>query len=212
MNIALINGSPKKTESSSGALLHDLKSLFPAEYSIKEFRMNKPTLTEAEIEELQGYSTWVFAQPLYIDGLPSHLLFCLYQLEQALSTDKVIRVYAIVNGGLYEGKQSHHALAIMENWCKRAGLQWGMGIGYGGGGGMAQMKHIPLGKGPKRALGKAYTVFAETIASQSSGENIYASITIPRFLYKYIVERGWRKRLKANGGRAKDINRKVSAI
>jgi len=209
VNIALINASPKKKESNSGALLHDLKSLFPAAYNIKEFSMNKPTLTEAEIKELQSYSTWIFAQPLYIDGIPSHLLSCLCQMEQEISTDETIRVYVIVNGGLFEGKQSHHALAIMENWCRRAGLQWGMGIGYGGGGGMTQMKGVSLGKGPKSTLGKAYGVFAETILSQGSRENIYTSIAFPRVLYKYMAEMNWRKRIKANGGRVKDINRRI---
>jgi len=211
VNIALINGSPKKKDSNSDALLHDLKSLFPAEHHIKEFLLNKPTLTEAELKELQSCSTWVFAQPLYIDGLPSHLLSCLCQMEREISTDEVIRVYAIVNGGLYEGKQSQHALAIMESWCRRTGLQWGMGIGLGGGGGMKQMKGIPLGKGPKRALGKAYKVFAETILSQGVGENLYVSIALPRVLYKFLAERNWRKRFKENGGRARDLNRQIQA-
>ena len=209
MNIALINGSPKRKESSSGTLLQDLRSLLPATHNIKEFAMNKPSLTEAEIIELQSFSTWVFAQPLYIDGLPSHLLSCLCQLEQELSTDKAIHVYVIVNGGLYEGKQSHHALAIMENWCRKAGLQWGMGIGYGGGGGMAQMKNVPLGKGPKSTLGKAYTTFAEAILSQGTGENIYTSIAFPRFLYKFMAEMHWRKRLKQNGGKKRELNKRL---
>lgn len=209
MNIALINGSPKKKESSSGVLLQDLRNLLPSTHNIKEFAMNKSSLTVTEIKELQSFSTWIFAQPLYIDGVPSHLLSCLCQLEQELSRDQTIHVYVIVNGGLYEGTQSRHALAIMENWCRKAGLQWGMGIGYGGGGGMTQMKSIPLGKGPKSSLGKAYAIFLEAILSQSTGENIYISITFPRFLYKFMAEMNWRKQLKSNGVKKRELNRRL---
>ncbi|MCL2425136.1 MAG: NAD(P)H-dependent oxidoreductase [Oscillospiraceae bacterium] len=209
MKIALINASPKRKKSASDVLLDDLNYEFPAKHETKEFYIDKPFLTEDEISELLTYSAWVFAHPLHVDSTPSHLLSCLCQMERELSTDKTIHVYAIVNGGFYEGRQSHHALAIMENWCKRAGLQWGMGIGYGGGSSIVYMRGIPVGRGPKSTLGKAYEVLVKTILSQGSEENIYTSIGLPRIIYKFLGEIIWRKQLITNGCRMRDINRRV---
>jgi len=210
MKIALINASPKKKASTSDTLLCDLDIYIPSKHETKEFFIDKPFLTGEEIEELKTYSAWVFAHPLHVDAIPSHLLTCLCQLERELAADRNdIYVYAIVNGGFFEGKQSHHALAIMENWCKRAGLKWGMGIGYGGGSSLVYMKGIPPGRGPKKSMGEAYTMLKKAILSQDSGENIYTSIGFPRVIYKIMGEVIWRQKIIANGGRIRDINRKV---
>ena len=206
MKIALINASPKKTESASSTLINDLRSIFPTDYFVKEFIFNKPLIAEAEISELQEFSIWVFAFSLYVDSLPSHLLSCLCQLEE-YNIAKDIRVYAIVNCGFFEGIQTRNALSIMENWSTRLGLKWGMGIGYGGGGGLSQMQGVPLGKGPKSALGKAYAVFGDAIATQSNKENIYASISVPRFLFKIMAEMYFKNLIKKNGGKVKDLSR-----
>ena len=209
MNIALINASPKKAESASGVLLSDLKGAFVPEHNVKEFALNKPSISGAEIKELQEYSTWIFAFPLYADGIPSHLLYCLCQMEKELSVDKAIQVYAIVNCGFFEGQQTQNAIAMMENWCVKTGLKWGMGIGFGGGGGFAQMKSIPLGKGPKSNLGKAYTILIDAVLSKSSKENIYTSLSFPRFLYKFMGEISWKSSIKANGGKVKDLDKRL---
>ena len=206
MKIAFINASPKKTESASGALLNDLRSILPADIVVKEFMLNKPLIAENEINELQEFSAWVFAFPLYVDSLPSHLLSCLCQIEESKAAfGKDIRVYAIVNCGFFEGLQTCNALSIMESWSIRAGLKWGMGIGYGGGGGLSQMQGIPLGKGPKSSLGKAFAVFSNAIVAQSNEENIYASISVPRFLFKVMAERYFKNLMKKNGGNVKDM-------
>lgn len=209
MNIAFINASPKKSKSASEALLCDLKSLLFENNIIKEFSFNTPDITETEIKDLCNYSVWVFAFPLYVDGVPSHLLSCLCKMEQFGIDCKSIHVYAIVNCGFFEGKQTRNALSILKNWCNKTGLVWGAGIGFGGGGSLAYMKSVPLGSGPKDTLGKAYKELAEVILSQSSKENIYTNINFPRFLYKVAAEMGWRKMIKANGGKKKDLNKKL---
>lgn len=211
MNIALINGSPKpkKTDSASGELLKHLKSMFPPQHKVKDFTFNKSTITEAEIKELHDFPVWVFAFPLYIDSIPSHLLSCLCQIEKNAPIGKTIHIYAIVPCGFYEGAQTRNALSIMECWCIKAGLRWGMGIGYGGGGGLTDMKAIPLGKGMKKSLGRAYSVFSDVILSQSSKENICTSISYPKFLCPIFVAMEWKRRIKANGGRTKDLDKRL---
>jgi len=209
VKIALINASPKKTESASGALLDELKRVVPTEHNLKEFRMDNPSITEDEIKELSNFPVWVFAFPLYVDGVPSHVLSCLCMIEKAGIADKDIHVYAIVNCGFFEGTQTRHSFAIMENWCRKSSLTWGMGVGYGCGGGILSVRNIPLGKGPKASLGKAYAVFVDAILSLTSKENFYASFSFPRLLYKITGEMGWRRLIKANGGTPKDLDKKL---
>jgi len=218
-NIALINASPKKSQSVSEILLDELKTLLPLtseEYSIKEHHINTACITDDVINELQSCTTWIFAFPLYVDAVPSHLLSCLRQIERYGNSDKVINVYAIVNCGLYEGKQAQNALAIMENWCIRciksnkANLKWRTGIGFGGGGALPSMKKTPLGRGAKTDLGKAYAAFVKAVLSHTSADNTYISINIPRFLYKLVAEIRWVKMIKANGGKKADLGKRLN--
>jgi len=209
MNIGLINGSPKaKGNSSSEILLDDLNSLFPIGHSVQRLHFNKPAVTDQDIEKLQHCQAWVFAFPLYVDGIPSHLLSCLKQLEQADFKGKDIRVYVIINCGFYEAGQNRHAMEMMEIWCEKTGIKWGMGIGLGGGGGLLQMRNVPLGKGPKTTLGKSLLVFCEAVLNKESKDTHYISINFPRFVYKFIANNGWNKLIKENGGKVKDLKRR----
>lgn len=130
-------------------------------------------------------------------------------MEDVGITNRDTRVYCVVNSGFYEGKQNAIAIEILENWCNKVGLVWGMGIGFGGGGGLAYMGSCPLGKGPKASLGTAYKDLSKKIITKSSSENTYISIGFPRCFYKLGAEMGWRKMIKANGGTKKDLGRRL---
>ena len=134
MKIAVINGSPKKSDSASATLLKDLKTCFPKEISFIDYDLRVSTISPEIIEEFNQFDALVFAFPLYVDGIPSHLLSCLCEIETYGIENKAIHVYAIANCGFYEGKQNRNALHIMQNWCEKVGLIWGQGIGVGGGG------------------------------------------------------------------------------
>lgn len=206
MKIAMINGSPKSKSSASGELLKELQNCITNGAVIKEFCFRKPVVEVAVISELQGCDVWVFAFPLYVDGVPSQLLSCLSQIEKAGAANKNIMVFGIVNCGFYEGRQNTIAIEILKNWCHKLELQWGMGVGVGGGGGLAQMKSAPLGKGPKTTLGKAFCILSSSIQSKTTAQDIYLSVDFPRWLYKIGAEMGWRQLIKKNGGKAKDLN------
>ncbi len=209
MNIALINASPKKAESASEALLHDLKALLNDGNTLMDFTFNKPSVTEEEIKGLRGCRAWIFSFPLYVDGIPSHLISCLRQLEQARIGSEDTHVYGIVNSGFYEGRQNRNALAILKNWCGKAGFVWGMGAGLGGGGALAFMKAVPLGKGPKSTLESAYLKLADAVNAHASADDIYTSVAFPRALYKIAAEMGWSQLIKANGGKKRDLDRRL---
>ena len=209
MKIALINASPKTGRSASASLLADLSAFLSGSASLVEIGLHDATLPGQFLQEPGDIDVLVFACPLYVDGLPGHLLSCLLQLEQAFVTGPVPAVYGIVNCGFYEGIQAETALELFENWCRKAGLVWGGGIGVGGGGGLDQM---PSSKnGPKAPVLHALEQLAGEILQKESPQNHYVSVAFPRFLYKLAALMGWRRSIRANGASPKDLGRTPSA-
>lgn len=206
MRIALINGSPKVKESASGSLLESLKAYFLGENltpeDVVEIGLHKGALPGNALEELERADGLVFACPLYVDGIPAHLLSCLVQLEKAGWKKDGVHVYGIVNCGFYEGIQAEFALDILKNWCGKAGVIWGGGIGVGGGGGLAQMPDVKGGHGPKAPVEHALKEMGEKILQKEIQENTYVSVAFPRRLYKMAAQMGWRQMIKSNGGKA----------
>lgn len=205
MRIAMINGSPKGKNSASRVLLQDLKSCLTENVEIKEFNFSKFQIDERVISELYDCDALVFAYPLYVDGIPSHLLSCLCELEKAGFPNKNCTVFCIVNSGFFEGKQNAIAIEILKNWCNKLKLQWGMGIGVGGGGSLLQMQSVPLGTGPKKSLGKACASFKLCLEDKASVDDLYISVNLPRWAYKLGAEVGWKQMIKKNGGQVKDL-------
>ncbi len=216
MKTALINGSPKVKFSASGTLLEDLKPYLGEKTDVMEFGFHTGAVTEEEAESLNQADAIVFSFPLYVDGVPGHLLSCLGDLEEASlkNINREIRIYGIVNCGFYEGIQAEPALQILENWCAKTGYVWGGGVGVGGGGALAQMPKTKSGHGPREPIEKALKSLADGICMQEAQENQqaqgnqYVSVAFPRFLYKLAAQTGWRQMVKANGGRARDLGKR----
>lgn len=208
MNIALINGSPKVKDSASGCILQELKPFLERDSNtIYEYSFRKPDLGTIDINHISECNALVFAFPLYVDGILSHLLSCLVKLEELFLSikDKDVIVYSIANCGFYEGHQNALALEIIENWCAKTGLRWGQGIGMGAGGMLISTQNVPIGKGPKKSLGTALSQFSNNILIRASDENLFITANFPRFLYKLAAEMGWRHSIKANGLKKKDL-------
>lgn len=207
MKIALIDASPKTNNSTSGLLLKDFqKYLVPKTVEIIETSLHKPIVPQDVLAKLEHAETWVFACPLYVDGLPAHLLSCLLQLEKIEWKKSPVQVYGIVNCGFYEGIQAETALHILQNWCIKTGFTWCGGIGIGGGGALGQMPSIENGHGPKAPVEKALGTMASRLVQREAQENNYVSVAFPRFLYKMAAQMGWRQTIKKNGGKRKDLD------
>jgi len=207
MNIALINGSPKFKNSASGNILDSLKPKLQDKNIIEEYLFRSTEISNADLEQIAKCNIIVFAFPLYVDGIPSHLLRCLYQMEKYLSsnTNNEIYVYTIVNIGFYEGKQAAIAIEMMKNWTEKANVKWGQGIGIGGGGMMSMLDKSTDSQGPMKSVHNALIAFANNIISCKSQDEIYTSPGIPRIVYKIGGEMGWRKAAKKNGLKTKDL-------
>ena len=208
MKIALINGSPKIKESASAFLLEKLKGCFSEEAEFVEIGLHKSLVPEDAIKDLNDSDAWVFAFPLYFDGVPGHLMSCLVQLEKEALANHNVHVYGIVNCGFYEGIQTEFALQILQNWCTKAGYLWDGGIGVGGGGSLSMMPKMEPGKGPSAPVDNALSAMAAKIRQQDSLENAYVSVAFPRFLYRMCAQLGWRQLIKSNGGKAKDLGKR----
>ena len=207
MKIALINGSPKAKRSASEAVLKSLRAGFAPADEVLEFHFSTQVPAERDLLRLCSCSVLMFAFPLYVDGVPGHLVACLERLSATLkiAPPKDRLVYAVCNCGFYEGKQAHLALDIMAHWARRSGLLWGWGLGVGAGGMLAESASA-LGRGPQKDIGKALLSLAHDADAGKTGANRYVTANIPRAVYKAAGEFGWRQSVKRNGLRVKDLD------
>ncbi len=225
MKIALINGSPKLKESASGYILSEVMRLIednrtaqPGKDSeLLTVEIHNPVIDIKTMEELSQCDVLVFAFPLYIDSIPSHLLNTLSQLENYFTAQggSGATVYALVNCGFYEGKQNVIAIEIMRHWAKRSGLVWGQGIGIGGGAMLQPIKNIPNGHGPKKNFSTVLINLVQHIYHYGDGsdqtlenkgaEEVFINMNIPRFAYIQAAHFKWRKLAKENGLKRKNL-------
>ena len=128
----LINCSPKKKLSVSGFLMKCAGVLIRGK---KEYLpLRTPSDHAAILQTLKAAGKVVFVTPLYVDGVPSHVLPFMKEMEAFCRENGLrIKVYAIANNGFIEGKQNEPLMQVMENFCAHSGLEWCGGIGIGGG-------------------------------------------------------------------------------
>lgn len=136
MSTLLIDASPKKRFSNS-AYFMGFSSWFMKSHSNKCHKIKLP-LTEKKYDEvfslIKQVDKVVLATPLYVDGLPSHVLKFLFSLEKYCKEENVkFKMYVISNCGFFEGHQTQNLLSQVQIWCKRANIEWNGGIGIGGG-------------------------------------------------------------------------------
>ena len=132
MKTVLIDCSPKKRFCASAYFLF-LQRLFLGGEKVSE-KLRVPADHARILEQLRDAQAVVFATPLYVDGVPSHVLRFLEKMERFCRDEGLeLRVYCIANNGFIEGKQNEPLMQVFEHFCTRAGLVWGGGVGIGGG-------------------------------------------------------------------------------
>ena len=128
----LVNCSPKRKLSVSGFLMRCAGILIRGK---KEYlQLRTPADRQAILRALKDAGKVVFATPLYVDSVPSHMLPFMQEMEAFCRENGLrLKVYVIANNGFIEGKQNEPLMQVMENFCARSGLEWCGGIGIGGG-------------------------------------------------------------------------------
>ena len=132
MKTVFINCSPKKSFCASAYFLF-LQRLFVGGRKVTE-KLRTPADHDRILKELSDAQAVVFGLPLYVDGIPSHVLRFLEKMESyCRENDLHLAVYCVANNGFIEGKQNEPLMQGFEHFCSRAGLTWGGGVGIGGG-------------------------------------------------------------------------------
>ena len=132
MKTVFINCSPKKRFCASAYFLF-LQRLFVGGEKVTE-KLRTPADNDRILGKLQGANAVVFGLPLYVDGIPSHVLRFMERMETYCKENGLrMSVYVIANNGFIEGKQNEPLMRTFENFCARSGLSWGGGVGIGGG-------------------------------------------------------------------------------
>ena len=208
MELTIVNGSPRRGKSNSGLLIELLMPLIQEKNEVKIIHVESFKSADKNVEEIVKADMLIFAFPLYVDSIPSHILYLMEKISENYRNGNCI-IYLIVNNGFYEGEQNHIAVQQMKFWCNDNGFVWGQGIGCGAGEMLPFLEKVPLGHGPNKNLGDALEVFAANINRQNSGEDLYIKPNWPRFIWKHQANRMyWSPRAKKNGLKKKDIFRK----
>ena len=132
MKTVFINCSPKKRFCASAYFL-DLQRLFVRGEKVSE-KLRTPADHDRILKQLPDTQAIVFCLPLYVDGIPSHVLRFMEEMEAYCKENRLkLTVYCIANNGFIEGRQNEPLMQNFEHFCARAGLSWGGGVGIGGG-------------------------------------------------------------------------------
>ena len=132
MKTVFINCSSKKRFCASQYFLF-LQRMFTSGKKISEKLRNQADHARI-LDQLKDAQTVVFCLPLYVDGVPSHVLRFMEEMETLCRQNDIhLNVYCIANNGFIEGRQNEPLMQIFENFCGRAGLTWCGGVGIGGG-------------------------------------------------------------------------------
>ena len=132
MKTVFINCSPKKNLSAS-AYLVAIQRLFVNGKKVTK-NLRKKSDFPGIFKELKDAESVVLCTPLYVDGLPSHVLTFLEEAERFFKENQMhLNLYCIANNGFIEGRQNEPLMQVLENFCVRAGVRWCGGVGIGGG-------------------------------------------------------------------------------
>lgn len=133
MNLLILNASPKKKGGAS-RFFSRLFRLFLPGVRKKVVSLSGRRDFQQVLELFLDIDAVCLFVPLYVDGLPSHVVEFLNQAESYCKSHPCqFRLYALSNNGFVEGKQNRPALHMLQAWCERVGIPWGGGIGVGGG-------------------------------------------------------------------------------
>ena len=133
MKTLILNGSPKK-KSSTSKVLGRMATFLLTGCNVQHASLRIKSEYPKIMQRLKDIDALLLAAPLYVDGIPSHVLEFLQQAEEfCIKNGCHFLVYAISNNGFIEGVHNKSHLRMYECWCRRTGLTWGGGVGIGGG-------------------------------------------------------------------------------
>ena len=185
MKTLIINGSPKTKNSNSEVLVNKLNHYLNTDtiqINIKNYKENI---------DLSNYNTIIFVFPLYVDGIPSHLLEALTNLNIKENTN----IYTIVNCGFPESEHTRQGLDLIKNYSQHNNSNYKGGLGIGGCGGLNSMSKNKLLKFTSININKYIKDISNAILNNKEFNNALTTTNIPNSIYRYIGNLSWKKDL-----------------
>lgn len=217
MKINYFIGSPKIGISFSNRILHMIHEeldLNEDNYQGNFYNINHSLLSKEELNCIIDGDVLVLAFPLYVDGIPAHLLEQLTILESEIKEKETcsLTMYGIINCGFIEAKQCRYAAKMLEFFCEKSGIQLGQILCVGGGEMMQGFWNAGLkfGQGPLATLDRTFSSFLANIRAKNSGETLYMQAKMPAFFFRFMsAHTFWNQHAKNNGLTVKDLKRRI---
>ena len=199
MIITAINGSPRLENSVSELIIKQISKI--SGEPIKTFYSIKITNGETSHDvftEILHSDILLIVFPLYVDSMPSHLIEFLSRLEVSATTStNKPKIFTVVNCGFYEAVHTELVVDMLRHFANRSGFLWGYGIGIGGGGMLASMGDN-LQKGPLSNIYNKLCDLCNNLNNDRTMENVFITPGIPRFLYRFFAQKGFKSLAKKN--------------
>ena len=131
MNLLIVQASPKKKGGASRFFSRLLRLFLPG---VRKETVSLSARQDFQpiLELLPSTEAVCLSVPLYVDGLPSHVVEFLGRAEAYCQSHPCrFRLYALCNNGFVEGKQNLPALRMLQAWCEKTGMPWGGGSAAG---------------------------------------------------------------------------------
>lgn len=133
MNLLIVQASPKKKGGASRFFSRLLRLFLPG---VRKETVSLSARQDFQpiLELLPSTEAVCLSVPLYVDGLPSHVVEFLGRAEAYCQSHPCrFQLYALCNNGFVEGKQNLPALRMLQAWCEKTGMPWGAELGSAAG-------------------------------------------------------------------------------
>lgn len=206
----LLVGSPKKSNSSSDSIgSYLLDKLSENGYTTDKLSiissLKNDEATETLLEAVNNAELIILTFPLYVDSLPTGVIksFELIAAHRAKNkSTSVQRMIAISNSGFPESFQNRTALDICRCFANSVGFKWSGSLALGCGGSVAG-RPLKEQSGMLRNVIKSLDLTCEALVNNQSipseAKNLMEKPFVPKWLYLFIGNMGWKKAAKKNG-------------
>ena len=204
---ALLVGSPKGQSSTSNSLgTYLLEKLEQKGLSSEKVYINQCLGSEEKqavlLRLVDSSDLIILAFPLYVDSLHSQVIKTLELIAEHekgnLNLGKK-KFVAVANSGFPEASHNNIALTVCRIFAKQVGYSWAGGLAMGGGGMIAGRPLDELGgmvRNQKKALEIAADALSQGEAIPEKAVALISKIGIPKWLYIWMGNRGWKQELK----------------
>lgn len=214
--VVLINGSPKTSEVSVSETLAGIleQQLNSAGICVTNISVRKSISkgSDKDFLSMMEADALVFLFPLYFFCLPSLLIRYLQDYQEFLrrqdKNKEGQKIYAVVNCGFPESNINSEALRVIKSFSAHINASYRFGISLGGGGMFIGAAKAPFMKKTIESLNAAFADIAGDIAETGlPKDDVYIEPKIPRALYFWGGNMGWKQASRNNGLKNKDLYR-----